>query len=70
MSTVTLSASAREVAESAVNGVGDVATVVASVGLVVNIVVPPLFMSIVVELVVPAVPTCKSAPRTLNGSVA
>ena len=55
---------------SAVNGVGLVATVVARVGFVVNIVVPHLFMSIVVLFVVPAVPTCKSAPSTTIGSFA
>jgi len=40
-----------------VKGVGLLAIVVAKVGLVVNIVVPFLFISIVVEFVVQAVPT-------------
>ena len=70
MSIVTLSHNAKLVAVSAVNGVGELATVVASVGFVVNIVVPPLFTSIVVLFVVPAVPACKSTHITLIGSVA
>jgi hypothetical protein len=61
---------ASEVPLSAVKGVEEYATVVASVGLVVNIVDPALFMSMVVLFVVPAVPTDKSAPMTRYASVA
>lgn len=69
-SIVNLSFNAKLVALSAVNGVGLAATVVANVGLVVNIVVPHLFISIVVALVVPAVPVYRSAHNTLYGSLA
>lgn len=54
---------ARAEPESAANGVGEVATVVASVGLVVNIVVPFLLTSTVVEPVTPAVPESMSQDR-------
>ena len=70
ISSVTASPIAREVPESAVNGVEEYATVEASVGLVVNIVVPALFRSIVVEFVVPAVPTHTLAQSTRSGSSA
>ena len=63
-SIVTRSPTVSEVPESAVNGVADDATVEAKVGLVANMVVPFLLISIVVELVVPAVPTAKSAEST------
>jgi hypothetical protein len=69
-SIVTLSFKAKALVVSAVNGVGLAATVVAKVGLVVNIDVPHLFISIVVALVVPAVPVYKSAHNTLYGSLA
>lgn len=70
MSSVTASPIAREVPLSAVNGVEEYATVDARVGLVVNMVVPDLFRSMVVLLVVPAVAAQRLAPSTRKGSVA
>lgn len=68
MSTVMESPIVTVVPESAVNGYGEYFTVVARVGFVVKAVDQFLLMSMVVEFVVPAVPTHISAPNSFIGS--